>query len=228
MRSLVMSGLGIAGVAGIGWGVMPGGEVYALPVRDVEAKLHGMQLPGPLSDSGAANSVSVEGEAGKSVVWRITEGGQSVGWIEADLDPVDDTHTRVEIDFHMQEGGTHARQAAFINRQDFVKAVGIAALEESVDATLEDRAYDKAKVNGQVIRYALAHPAEVAEFRQNIEQMTDGAYSASGDGAMSRYEAQRDLRRPEDGVAERQMEAERQMRDASAPTLNPNPPFERD
>ncbi|URW75127.1 hypothetical protein M9980_11290 [Sphingomonas donggukensis] len=229
IRSWIMSGVSVAGVAGIGWGVMPGGEVYPLPVKEVEAKLRHMDLPSALSfdGSGSNNSVVIEGEPGKSVVWRITERGQTIGYVEAELDAVDDTHTRVDVDFEMSESGPHAQQAAFINRQELSRSVGKIALSEAVDSTLEDRAYNRDVVDGAITRYAMTHMDEVASFRSDLDRITDGAVSSASRGGYESWQAQRDAVRPEAGVREREYEAQRAMRQASAPMMDPTPPTER-
>lgn len=227
MRTWIMSTLGAAGVAGLGYGMIPSGEVYPLPSRDVEAKLRAMDLPSELQMDRYSNTsdIVVEGEPGRSVIWRMRERGQTVGWVEAEFDPVDDTHTRVDVDFRMSETGDAAQKAALINRQEFVKAVGIIAIHEAVDSTLEDRGYDKSGVNSRVAAYAVTHPSEVARFKTDLESLTDGAWRKSP-GA-SQYEAERDVKRPEIGVAQRQYEAERAMRDASKPMLDPTRPSSR-
>lgn len=229
MRGMILSTLGAAGIAGLGYGLIPGGEVYALPASDVESKLRQMSLPDALgmNQPGSVNDVVVEGNSGHSVVWRMRTRGQTVGWIEAEMEPVDVDHTRVSVDFRMSEAATTGKDkdaAEFINSQKFVKAVGIAVIGEAVDATLEDREYDKGKVNGAIAAYALTHAGEVAQFgvdmRKLKEEMAEAETSRSSDSYARRVETSN----PEAAARMRQYQTEDAMRAASAPMVDPTRP----
>ena len=222
MRTIMLSALGAIGVTGIGYGFMPGGEVYPLPAAEVEAKLRAMDIPIELGLDNGDASVAVEGEAGSSVRWQLSQRGESVGWIEAQLASVDAEHTRVTVDFKLSESGRNAEQAAILNKQTFVKRIGVMAIGEAVDAALEDRAYDRSAVGRHAMTYAALHPEEIRGFKDVLDEVEYAARRARAESRdESRYDAELNARRPEIAVQQRQYEAERAMRKASEPMVDP-------
>lgn len=184
------------------------GEVYPLPVSKVESRLRALNLPAEMGFGTASGSdATLESVSDKGVTWRISDGGATLGWLEADLEAVDLEHTRVEVDFRVADDIDTERAG----KQKLIATVGRLALTEAIDAELDGRAYDRGRLKAQIAAYALTHRDEVAN------------WDFAGDEVSDRMREQRVssivAKDPQAGVRLREYETQETMKAAAEPSL---------
>jgi hypothetical protein len=172
-------------------GAFNGGEVYNMPIEQVFAELESMELPVEMQDGFAAQpgtDIRVSRQDDKSITWEFTVEGHELATFRADMEKVDQDHTRVIVHFSVQDPGLDEHEehmADTLNAEPFFVEVGEIAFAEQIDATLEKRPFDTNKVGMEVMSYVAAHPEDIAHFQstfQNLamsgfnmaEQMTEG------------------------------------------------------
>lgn len=184
------------------------GEVYSLPVSKVESRLRAMNLSEELGlSSNTSSDITLESGYSKGVAWRISDRGATLGWLEAEVEPVDLEHTRVEVDFRIADGAGSERRG----HQKLIASVGRIALGEAIDAELDGRAFNKGRVKTQIAAYALTHRDEIASWDLDDSMISDDMRQAHVSNAVARN--------PELGVALREEETQRTMERASEPSL---------
>ncbi|HYJ53221.1 MAG TPA: hypothetical protein VEW04_08610 [Allosphingosinicella sp.] len=148
MRSVILLCAGAALLAGC----TSDGNVYAMPVGDVYAKLANFR-PEP-SGTGPFGrlSTNVTGSGGRQVVWSAS--GSHGGYrCTATLVPVETEQTR--IDLSCGGGGPSSGAAAGLEANMIRKAV-----IEMIDAKLSDRPYDPQRAQGSTAAF---WPADVVD-----------------------------------------------------------------
>ncbi len=203
----MMAGLLACGLSACG----EQGEVYPMPASRVASRLHGMILPAELGfGRDGLSGASLEASSDQAVTWRITDGGRTLGWMDAKLDAIDLDHTRVAVDFRpgpsIGGGGGEA-----------LGAIGQAVFGEAVDAELDGRAYSRGRAQAALAGYALTHRSEMMAFVDDDQFRRD--FEHPSDEMRDQVMAAEAAHNPEIAVHERERETQRKMEAASAPNL---------
>jgi hypothetical protein len=168
-----------AGVAGIGYGVMPSGQVYPLSKPAVEMKLRSMDLEDRLGVHSSKASISISEVTDEGMTWEVREGGQTLGWFEANLKEVDEDHTRVAVDFEMSDLARSANRDELVGEQAMMRAAGRAAMQQAIASTLADEppSFSRSYGDDPAAGIAASRPEATARAReyQTQDRMRDAS-----------------------------------------------------
>lgn len=233
MKSLIFASTGALALAG-GYSAMDHTPVYAVGIDQAYSRLHATRFSdelGSVSMRKSAVSESVTGEPGQSLRWSLRMDGVLLGQIEAQLKPNGASSTKVAVAFKASETGPLRKLAQFVQDDGLLSAGLQAMLDERVAASLEKRKFDGRKVEQAFAHYAMLHPWEVTSLQvklQNLRADPTAAKDLFGE-ATDEARARNELARtrpgmptvsPEDHLRQQQREAERRMREASAPAID--------
>jgi hypothetical protein len=166
--------VGCVGLAGSGLymsGAFSAGEVDDRPVADVRRVVENtpvwMKMNG-IFEGPADRPIHVATTTGEdgSVVWRFTDGGHELQVVRASIVAEGRNRTRVSVD--ATPGDALERRipgAAKMIGSDMIQDLIELAFAEQIDARMESRPFDKARVDRAAMTYLASHPREAAEFR---------------------------------------------------------------
>ena len=141
-------------------GPLRSGEVYARPAGEVAYTLETMSLPEAIAEtlnsipSGNSTRVAVPG---KSVTYYFQARGAQAAKFVAEIEPVDETHTRVTTHMEMADDAEKLLKTRFMPVAKMFDQVGTAAMREQIDARLENRLFDKKVVERAAAGFAIAN-----------------------------------------------------------------------
>ena len=233
MKSLIFASTGALALAG-GYSAMDHTPVYGVGIDQAYSRLHATRFSeelGSVSMRKSAVTETVTGQPGQSLRWSLRMDGVLLGQIEAQLKPSGASKTKVAVAFKASETGPLRKLAQFVQDDGLLNAGLQAMLDERVAASLEKREFDGRKVEQAFAHYAMLHPWEVTSLHVKLQnlQADPGAakdlFGEAAEHARARHAAERTRLgaptvSPEDHVRQQQREAERRMREASAPTTD--------
>ncbi len=165
-----------------------GGEVYPLAapaalelVQGVEfhGRVKGMLVEGGRSTDAAIDRAVVPGQ---SVVFTFRANGKTIGTYTVSAKPVDDAHTRVTADFAMAPDADANMPGVMMPMAKQFAMVGKAMVDESVDAALDGRDYDRRVDTQAMMAYTAANPGEIMK---GANQAMDAAVALQEQGGFA-------------------------------------------
>lgn len=169
MHMKIVGLVGLAGIVGGGLymhGPIGGGEVYPLPAAEALQRVQSVELPGRvegmLYEAGRGGGVVERAVVpGKSVIFTFKVQGKTVGSYTVTADPVDAASSRIGMDFVMAPDAEENMKGVMMPMAKQFAVVGKAMVDESVDAALDGRPYDKRIDRNAMMEYTAANPGEI-------------------------------------------------------------------
>ncbi len=183
MRGIIMGCCALCGVGGgVYMGVGNSGIDYDGSVAQVRSQLIAMDLPDEFEESleDSNGSVRVDSSKPDQIRWRIYVEGHEVGEVAATLKAVDADTTNVQVEWDPGDALPKGSSARAIAMQPFVEQVAETFVAEQIDATLEDREFNKRAVALQVAAYASTHPKEMKQYMAKMQALADGEGEGGG------------------------------------------------
>lgn len=176
--------MAIAG--GIYWhGPLKSGATFARPATEVSYVLETMALPEAVEGSfGGTPSVSSRRETvpGKSVTYYFFARGAQAAKFVAEIDPVDEGHTRVSTRMTMSDDAEKLMKVQFMPMAQQFKIVGAAAMNEQIASRLERRPFNKDIVTKAMMGFAVANIGTIqrgaAEAMNEAQRVQDSLHSS--------------------------------------------------
>ena len=175
MRAMI---LGCCGLCLCGGAFVIGGNHgidYDGSVAQVHSELASMPMPPELEESiedgsGAVRTVAASAD---QIRWHFEVDGHEIGRIAAKLTPVDGDTTNVQVEWEPGDALPKGSNARAVAMQPLVEEVAETFMAEQIDATLEDRPFNKKVVAMQVAAYAASHPREMKQYMAKVQAMTE-------------------------------------------------------
>lgn len=172
-------------VAGTGTKAGAEGEVYDMSSAQARAELSAAPFPSEMQTAyGKTLGRHVEVEQGPdgSVVWRFTQQGYELARFTAVLTDEGSDKTRISVAFKPSALMKEKEELLF---NPLVANAAETMLAEHVDAALERRPFDEARVKAAVTAYAAMHPDEVEsiELKKPRGQPDSGGWSTGSEDA---------------------------------------------
>lgn len=161
-------------------------ETYPRPAAEAAYVLETLQLPqavtGMMSSVPKA-STTREFIPGKSISWSFHARGGQVARFIAEMDPVDETHTRISSSLKMMGDSEKLMQTEYMPMAKQFSVVGRVAMREQLDSRMEKRPFNKEIVTKAMAGYAMANMGEI---QQSVSASMDKAVKMQDDRAASR------------------------------------------
>lgn len=171
------------------------GETYDRSVADVYRMVESTPLP-PLFDKMVYNqrggTVTRGGEPQKSMVWYFHARGQQIGKYTVTLAESGPDKTRVTTRFEMAENADQVMgKGIAIHGSDQFKVIGRAAMDEQIDARLDKRPYDSAKISEAMAGYIATNMGQVERgVSQSMDQAAEQFRKADAEAAYQHAQAE--------------------------------------
>lgn len=185
MKELMFGGAAAALMTGVYFhGPMKTGETYDRPAAEVYHIVEGTPLPA-LFDKMVygqhGGSVTRGGEPDRSMVWYFHANGAQVATYTVAISPSGPS-TRVSTRFEMSPAAGDALGKGFaVSGADRYEVVGRAAMDEQIDARLDGRSFDHARITDAVASYMMASIGNIrGEARKPVENADHPARLAMG------------------------------------------------
>lgn len=175
-------------------GPLKSGETYDRAPTEVYRIVEASPLPS-LFDKMVYNqrggSVTRGGEPEKSMVWYFHANGVQVAKYTVGIAAAGDTKTRVSTSFEMSDAAEKALGKGFaIKGADQYEVVGRAAMDEQIDARLDGRTFDYAKVNEAMAGYMMANMGKIqGEALKSMDEAADSFKKMDEQRAYSKAQA---------------------------------------
>ena len=157
---------------------------YDGSVQSVHAELSSMSLPAEFAESvndDGRGSIRVDARDPHQVSWHFDMDGQELGKITADLTAKGANSTNVRVEWDPGEDLPKGSSARAVAMQPLVEQVSETFMAEQIDATLEDRPFDKRAVGLQLAAYVASHPKEMKQYMAKVEALSEEAKSNKDD-----------------------------------------------
>lgn len=157
---------------------------YDGSVQSVHAELASMSLPQEFADSvneDGRGSVRVDAHDPHRVSWHFQIDGQELGKVTADLTAKGASTTNVAVEWAPGDDLPKGSSARAVAMQPLVEQVSETFMAEQIDATLEDRPFDKRAVGLQLAAYVASHPKEMKQYMAKVEALSEDAKEGKGD-----------------------------------------------
>lgn len=150
---------------------------YDGTVSSVHSQLASMSMPEELEEAieDGSGSVRTDSATPNQVTWHFEIEGHEVGEVTAKLSPVDADTTNVQVEWDPGDALPKGSSARAFAMQPLVEQVAETFIAEQIDATLEDRPFNKRAVGLQLAAYAGTHPKEMRQYMAKVQALTEGA-----------------------------------------------------
>ncbi len=146
-------------------GPLKSGETYDRPAAEVYRIVESSPLPSAFDKMvyhQRGGSVTRGGEPEKSMVWYFHANGVQVAKYSVGITPVGDRQTRVSTSFEMSDAAEKALGKGFaIKGADQYAVIGRASMDEQIDARLDGRAFDYARISDAMSGYMVANMGQI-------------------------------------------------------------------
>ncbi len=176
----MFGGVAAALAAGVYFhGPLKGGETYDRPAMEVYRIVESSPLPSAFDKMvyrQRGGSVTRGGVPEKSMVWYFHANGVQVAKYAVDIIPSGDKKTRVSTRFEMSDAAEKALGKGFaIAGADQYAVIGRASMDEQIDARLDGRDFDYAKISEAMSGYMVANMGKIQG--EAIKSMDEAAAS---------------------------------------------------
>ena len=192
MRALIMGCCALCAGGGLYMGVGNRGIDYDGSVAQVRSELVAMRLPDELRESMEEGSGSVRTDASNpgQVSWHFYIEGHELGQVTAKLTPTDTHTTNVQVEWDPGDALPKGSNARAVAMQPLVEQVAETFVAEQIDATLEDRPFNKRAVAVQLAAYASTHPKEMRQYMAKVQALAEEGAVEGGGELSNRMQAQ--------------------------------------
>jgi hypothetical protein len=177
MRGMIMGCCAVCAGGAFMYGGNSGID-YDGPVQAVHAELAAMRLPEEFAESvnsDGRGSVRVNAGDPQEVSWHFNIDGQELGKVTAVLTAKDADTTNVQVEWDPGEDLPKGSSARAVAMQPLVEQVSETFMAEQIDATLEDRPFDKRAVGLQLAGYVASHPREMKQYMAKVQSLAEDA-----------------------------------------------------
>lgn len=175
-------------------GPLRSGETYQRPANEVYRIVETSPLPS-LFDKMVYNqrggAVTRGGEPERSMIWFFHANGVQVAKYTVSIAPSGDKASRVSTSFEMSDDADKALGKGFaIKGADQYEVVGRAAMNEQIDARLDGRDFDYAKINEAMAGYMMANMGKIqGEALKSMDEAAASFKKADEQRAYSKAQA---------------------------------------
>ena len=183
MRGLIIGCCVMCAGGGLYVGVGNRGIDYDGSLAEVRAELVSMPLPDELQESIEEGRGSVETDTSDSdkVSWRFYVEDHELGRVTAKLSPVDSDTTNVQVEWDPGAALPKGSNSRAVAMQPLVEQVAETFVAEQIDASLEDRPFNKRVVALQLAAYVGSHPKEMRQYMARVQALAEEAETGSGE-----------------------------------------------
>jgi hypothetical protein len=180
MKELMFGGVAAALAAGVYFhGPLKGGETYDKPAAEVYRIVESSPLPSAFDKmvyNQRGGSVTRGGTPEKSMIWHFHANGVQVAKYTVDIASAGEKKARISTSFEMTDAAEKALGKGFaIKGADQYEVIGRASMDEQIDARLDGREFDYARISDAMSGSMVANMGKIQG--EAIKSMDEAAAS---------------------------------------------------